>query len=234
MREAQVRELFLRVAALPPEEQQSALDGDPFFQRMPPVAQERFRQRLAEFNAEPPERRAEFLEQARRGRRERVGQGIFLRVAPLPVEEQRLALESDEAFMALPPRAQERIGAHLEHFNSLPAEERRQILQRVSRFSELPPEQRDRLERRARRFAEFSPEQREEARHAFMAWQQLSPERKRVFQERLRRLQGTPPEARSALADDEEFLRPLEEQERHLFRKLWRLRQALPAGRGVQ
>ena len=161
MRDALMRDLFLRVAALPPEEQPRALEEDPLFQRMPPTAQERIRQRLTEFNAQPPGRRAEFLEQARRGRAEHVGQGIFLRVAPLPLEAQQEALKSDDAFAALPPRAQERFRRHLEHFNSLPADARpalitdeqflapletheRQLFQRLWRLrGALPPGKQD-------------------------------------------------------------------------------------------
>lgn len=232
MREALMRDLFLRVAALPPEEQPRTLEEDPLFQRMPPTAQEHFRQRLADFNAQPPERRAEFLEQSRRGRTEHVGQEIFLRVAPLPIEAQQEALESDEAFAALPPHAQQRFRRHLEHFNSLPSDERARVLERMIRFRGLPPDRRQRLERRARRFAEISPEQREEARRAFDVWQQLPPERRQLLFERLRRLQAAAPDARLALANDEQFLSPLAPEERQLFHQLWHLREVLPQGRG--
>lgn len=233
MRDALLRELFLRIAVLPAEEQAQALEGDPLFQQLPPPAQERFRQRLAEFNAQPPERRAALLEQARRARAERPGQGIFLRVAPLPPDEQLRGLESDEAFAALPPHAQERLRQHLERFNNLPPDEQRRVLDRMKQFSELPPEMRDRLERRARRFAEMSPEEREEARRAFESWQQVPPERRLVLLEHLRQLQAAPSEQRPGLANDEQFLSPLEPQERQLFQRLWRLREVVPPARGT-
>jgi hypothetical protein len=89
------------------------------------------------------------------------------------------------------------------------------------------------MERRARRFAEMSPEARQEARHAFAAWQQLPPERKQLFMEKVRRLESATPEERRVLAADEQFLSPLDAQERQLFQQLWRLREVVPPRKGI-
>lgn len=226
-----LRSLFMRVARLPPEEQQHVLENDEFFRRLPSVAQERFRRRLTEFNALPPERRQHMLERWRHAAEaQRAGQALFLRLAPLPPEEQQRALESAEFFQKLPPPAQQRFRRHLEEFNSRPPEERQRMLEHFRRFSGLSPEQQEEVRRRARLFQQMSPEQRRQARRIFQAWQQLPPHRRRLLGERLRRLQLASPEERAALAQNPDFLAPLRENERHLLRGLWHLRQHLPQG----
>lgn len=222
------RALFLRVAPLPPQEQQQALDSDDFFQQWPPLAQQRFRQRLEEFNALPAERRQMMLGWGERRQREQAAQELFLRLAPLPPDEQQRLLESDAFFQAQPPEAQQGLRQHLEQFNARPAEERAQMLERLQHFAALPAEEQERIRRRARLFAEMSPEQRQQARQSFQAWQQLPVERRPLLLERLRRLQAASPEEQSSLLQDPEFLAPLEESERGLVRNLWRLRELLP------
>ena len=222
------RALFLRAAPLPPEEQQQALESDEFFQQWPPPAQQRFRQRLEEFNSLPAERRQMMLAWGERRHQEEVAQGLFLRLAPLPPEEQQRLLESDDFFQAQPPEAQQRFRQHLEQFNARPAEERTQMLERLQHFAALPAEEQERIRRRARLFSQMSPEQRQQAQQSFQAWQQLPPERRPLLLERLRRLQAASPEEQSSLLQDPEFLAPLEESERGLLRDLWRLRELLP------
>lgn len=223
-----LRSLFLRVAEVPPEQQTQVLENDEFFRRLPPLAQERFRRRLSEFNALPAEQRQVMLERVKQGGGERPAQALFLRVAPLPPEEQERALAGDESFAILPPPVQERFRRQLGRFNLQPPEEKNRILGRMQRFAELSPEQQELLRHRARRFAGMSPEQRGQARRAFEAWQQLPAERRRLLTERLRRLQEASPEQRRLLLEDQEFLAPLDEQERRLLVELWSLRQNLP------
>lgn len=252
-------ELFKRVAALPVEEQERALEADEFFQQLPQRAQESFRRRLAEFNALPPEERQRRLEHGppgggggmRRGapgepapfgappsdsaqssvQREqgRRAEELFLRVAPMTPEEQEGALEADEFFQQGPPEMQQRFRQRLQKFNSLPAEERQQRLEHLRRFAELPPEERRAIRERGRIFAEMSPEQRREAQRLFAAWQQLPPERRQVVADRLRLLQQASPEERRRLAQDPEFLSPLRDNERGLLRGLFQMRQHMPA-----
>ncbi|MEE9235523.1 MAG: DUF3106 domain-containing protein [Candidatus Acidoferrales bacterium] len=232
-RERAVRELFMRVAPLPPDEQRRALESSPLFQQLPPMARQRFEQRLAQFNALPPERRRERLERFQRAAwAEQAAQALFLRLGPLPPEQQERVLRNDEFFQRLPPPAQQRFRRHLEQFNTRPPEERQRILQRFQRFAELSPQEQQRLRRRARQFAQMSPEQRRQAQRIFQAWQQLPPERRRLIAERLRRLHQAPPEARARLTQEPQFLGPLRENERHLLRGLWQLRQHLPPPQG--
>jgi hypothetical protein len=200
-----MREMLMRLAEMPPEQQQQVLEDDPVFKRMPPHVRERIRQRLEELNQLPPEERRRRLQTSRRGRGFRRGQELFLRVAPLSPEEQEQALAEDELFQSLPLHAQQRLRHHLERFNSQPPEAREREL-----------------------FAGMSPEQRQQARHVFGTWRRLPPERRGVMTERLRRLQQATPEERQALVNDEEFLAPLSEEERTLFRQLWELRRDLP------
>lgn len=223
-----MRTLLLRVAKLPAEAQQQALESDEAFQRMPPRMQERVRQRLAEFNALPAEQRQTLLEQFERGGEARPLHALFLRVAPLSPEEQQRALQEDTFFQALPPQAQERFRRHLERFSQQPPEERQRQLGRFQRFADLPPEEQERLRYRAERFAEMNPEQRREARRVFHAWQQLPPERRDLMVERLRRLQSAAPEERRSLLEDEDFLAPLSAEEKQLLQQVWRLRQVVP------
>jgi hypothetical protein len=243
-------ELFRRVAALPPGEQESALEADEFFQQLPPRAQEMFRRRLAEFNALPSEERQRRLElgppgggggmprgapgepfrsEPREGARR--AEELFLRVAPMTPEEQEQALAADAFFQQAPPELQARFRHRLQRFNALPAEQRQQRLEHLRRFAELPPEERRAIRQRARIFAEMTPEQRQEARRLFAAWQQLPPERRQAVAERLRLLQQASPEERRRLANDPEFLAPLREGERGLLRGLFQMRQQLPAPR---
>ncbi|MGH9862860.1 MAG: DUF3106 domain-containing protein [Candidatus Acidiferrales bacterium] len=220
------RALFRRLAQLPPQQQQPALESDEHFRQMPPAAQERFRRRLAEFNALPAERRQAMLEQLERGGGPERGEALFLRLAPLPGEEQERALEGDEFFQSLPPQAQRRFRRRLEEFRSRPSEEQQRMLERLERFSELPPEEQDLLRQRAQRFAEMNPQQRQQARRLFAAWRGLPPERRQLLMERLRRLQESPPEDRPGMLEDPKFLEPFDAQEQRLLRGLWELRQA--------
>lgn len=227
-RDGRMRELLMRLAEMPPEQQQEALENDPDFQRIPPHVQESIRQRLQELNQLPPEERQRRLENLRRGRGGRRGQELFMRVAPLSPDEQERALAGDEFFQSLPPHAQQRFRGHLERFNSQPPEARERELGRLRRFSKLPGHRQDRLRRRAHRFAGMSPEQRQQARQVFGAWRRLPPERRELMTERLRRLQHASPEERQALIGDQEFLAPLDQEERTLLRQVWELRRDLP------
>lgn len=227
-RDARMRELLLRLAEMPPEQQRQTLENDPGFQQMPPHVQERIRQQLDRLNQLSPEERAKTLEHLRHGRRPRRGQELFLRVAPLSPEEQERALAEDEFFQSLPPHARQRFRGHLERFSSRTPEARERELRRLRHFSKLPGHRQDKLRRRAHRFAGMSPEQRQQARQVFGAWRQLPPERRTLMTERLRRLHHASPEERGALINDEEFLAPLAQQERILLRQVWELRRDLP------
>ena len=219
------RALFRRIAQLPPGQQQQVLESDEHFRQMSPAAQERFRRRLAEFNALPTERRQAMLEQLERGGEPERGEALFLRLAPLSAEEQEQALAGDEFFQSLPPQAQQRFRQRLEQFRNRPPEEQQRVLDRLQRFSELPPEEQDLLRQRAQRFAEMNPQQRQQARRLFAAWRELPPERRQLLMERLRRLQESPAEARRGILEDPKFLEPLDAQEQQLLRGLWELRQ---------
>jgi hypothetical protein len=140
--------LLLRVAELPPEQQQQALESDEAFQRMPPPMQEQLRQRLQELNQLPPEQRQEELERLRRGEGRGPLHELFLRVAPLTPEEQERALAEDEFFQSLPPDAQERFRRHLQRFDQKPPEARERSLRRFRRFADLTPEQQESVSRR--------------------------------------------------------------------------------------
>lgn len=223
-----LRELLVRVAPLPPNEQQQLLDRDEGFQRLPPMAQERFRRRLQQFNALPPEERQRMLERWNRGGQMQDAQALFLRLAPLPAAEQQAALEADELFRQMPPPMQERFRRHLEEFNTRPPEERQRLLERFQRFAELPREGQERIRRRAQLFAAMSPEERQQAQRVFQAWQQLPPERRSLLAERLRRLRQASPDEQATLLEDPDFIAPLDQSERDLLHQLWRLRQSLP------
>ena len=223
-----MQELFLRVAKLPPAEQRPALDADELFQRMPPFARERFLQRLEDFNALPGERRQQMLARGEGALRMQAAQQLFLRVAPLAPGEQEEALAGDAGFQQMPPPMQQRFRQHLEEFNRRAPEEREQMLGRMQRFAELAPEEQERMRQRARLFALMTPEQRQQAQRVFQTWQQLPPARQQLIIERLRNLQQTPLDMRATLLNDEEFLAPLDENERRLLRSLWELRGLLP------
>lgn len=226
-----LRALFLRVAPLSPEEQQRALETDELFQQLPPMARERFRRRLEEFNSLSPERRQQMLERWGSAAQRQDAQVLFLHLAPLPAEEQRSALDADAAFQKMPPQMQERFRFHLEEFNSRLPEERERMLERFRRFAELSPEEQREVRRRARLFGQMSPQQRDQAHRIFQAWQQLPADRRQVLMERLRHLQAATPEERRGLAEDPSFLAPLAENERQVLRGLWELRQQLPEAR---
>lgn len=226
--ERRLRSLFLRVARLPVEEQRPALETDAFFRQMPPMARERFLQRLAEFNALPAERRQMMLRRLEMAARLEQAEQLFLRVAPLAPAEQEQALAGDELFQQMPPLMQQRFRRHLEEFNRYPPEERAQRLERFERFAGLPLEEQERMRRRAEVFGAMSPEQREEAKRVFQAWQQVPPERRQLIIERLRRLQQTALDQRAPLLNNDEFLAPFDENERRLLRSLWELRGLLP------
>ena len=102
------------------------------------------------------------------------------------------------------------------------------MLGRMQRFAELAPEEQERMRQRARLFALMTPEQRQQAQRVFQTWQQLPPARRQLIIERLRNLQQTPLDMRATLLNDEEFLAPLDENERRLLRSLWELRGLLP------
>jgi hypothetical protein len=160
-----------------------------------------------------------------RGRRVRE---LFRRLAALPPDQQRQALESNQFFRRLPPRAQERFHRRLRALNELPLEQRRRALENIQRFAELAPERQQRMRRRAQIFQRMTPEQRQRAQRVFGAWRRLPPERRQLLRQRLRRLQQAEPARRGALIDDPAFLDPLRPGERRLLRGLWGLRQALP------
>ncbi len=222
----QVHELLQRVAPLPLEQQQQALENDEGFRQLPAQGQERIRRLLDEVNQLPPERRRAALEEMGRSRGPgRRVQETFLRIAPLSMEEQAAALEKDEFFQSWPPRAQERFRRELESFRGLSPEEQQRRLERLRHFAELPSEDQQRLRRRAHRFAGMPPEQRHQAQQVFQAWQRLEPERRKLLLERLRRLQQAPQPERDAMMEDPTFLT---EQEKQLFREVWRLRRHLP------
>ncbi len=161
-----------------------------------------------------------------RGRRVRE---LFRRLAAFPPDQQRQALESNEFFRRLPPRAQERFHRRLRAFNELPPEQRLRALENMQRFAELAPERQQRMRRRAQVFQRMTPEQRQRAQRVFGAWRRLPPERRQLLRQRLRRLQQAEPARRRALIDDPAFLDPLRPGEQRLLRGLWRLRQVLPA-----
>ncbi len=221
-------QLFLRLAPLAPEEQEQALAGDEFFQQLPPRAQDIFRRRLAVFNARPQEERQRGLEQWDIRPRMQRAEELFQRVAPLAPEEQQRILGEDELFQSLPPQAQERFRMRLEHFNGLPADEKERRLQKLREFGQLPPEEQQRLRERARMLENMSPEQRREAQRLFQAWQGLPPERRQLLEERVHQLQQASPEQRRRLANDPQFLSPLNQNERRLLRGVWQIRQAMP------
>jgi len=223
-----MQELFLRVAKLPPAEQRPALEADELFQRMPPFARERFLQRLDEFNGLPADHRQEMLGRWEGALRMQAAQQFFLRLAPLAPEEQERALAGDAVFQGMPPQMQQRFRQRLEDLNRRAPEERERMLGRMQRFAELSPEEQERVRQRARLFALMTPEQRQQAQRVFQDWQQLIPERRQLIIERLRNLQQTPFDMRAALLNDEEFLAPLDENERRLLRSLWELRGLLP------
>jgi hypothetical protein len=222
------QQLFLRVAKLPPAEQRPALEADELFQRLPPFARERFLQRLDEFNAMPEERRRQMLARGEGALRMQAAQQLFLRVAPLTAEEQEQALVGDAEFREMPPMMQQRFRQHLEEFNRRPPEERERMLGRMQRFAELSPQEQERMRQRARLFALMTPEQRQQALQTFQAWQQVPPARRQLIIERLRGLQQSPFDMRATLLNDEEFLAPLDDNERRLLRSLWELRGLLP------
>ncbi|OFV83546.1 MAG: hypothetical protein A3B65_07315, partial [Acidobacteria bacterium RIFCSPHIGHO2_02_FULL_67_57] len=205
-----------------------ALDADELFQRMPPFARERFLQRLDDFNALPGERRQQMLARGEGALRMQAAQQLFLRVAPLAPEAQEQALAGDAGFQQMPPPMQQRFRQHLEESNRRAPEEREGMLGRMQRFAELSPEEQERMRQRARLFALMTPEQRQQAQRVFQTWQQLPPARRQLIIERLRNLQQTPLDMRATLLNDEEFLAPLDENERRLLRSLWELRGLLP------
>ena len=102
------------------------------------------------------------------------------------------------------------------------------MLGRMQRFAELSPEEQERMRQRARLFALMTPDQRQQAQRVFQAWRELPPERRQLVIERLRNLHETPFDMRATLLNDEEFLAPLDENERRLLRSLWELRGLLP------
>ena len=163
------------------------------------------------------------------GERGRRVQELFRRLAALPPDQQRQALESNQFFRRLPPRAQERFHRRLRALNELPPEQRRRALENMQRFAELAPERQQRMRRRAQVFQRMTPEQRRRAQRVFRAWRGLPPERRQLLRQRLRRLQQAEPARRRALIDDPAFLDPLRPGERRLLRGLWRLRQVLPS-----
>ena len=225
-------QLFLRLAALPPEEQEQVLAGDEFFQQLPPRAQENFRRRLTEFNALPEAERQQRLQHWNIRPRMAHAEELFQRVAPLPPEEQERILEEDELFQGLPPQVQQHFRERLGHFNNLPAEEKERRLQKLREFGQLPPEQQQRLRQRARLLESMTPEQRREAQQLFQTWQELPAERRQVLEERMHQLQQASPELRHQLANDPQFLSPLNQNERRLLRGVWQMRQAMtPPGR---
>lgn len=171
----------------------------------------------------PADRRRQSGERGRRVRE------LFRRLAALPPDQQRQALESNQFFRRLPPRAQERFHRRLRALNELPPEQRRRALENMQRFAELAPERQQRMRRRAQVFQRMTPEQRRRAQRVFGAWRGLPPERRQLLRQRLRRLQQAEPARRRALLDDPAFLDPLRPGERRLLRGLWRLRQVLPA-----
>lgn len=171
-----------------------------------------------------PQGRRQYGERGRRVRE------LFRRLAALPPDRQQQALESNEFFRRLPPRAQERFHRRLRALNELPPEQRRRALENMQRFAELAPERQQRMRRRAQVFQRMTPEQRRKAQRVFRAWRGLPPERRQLLRQRLRRLHQAEPARHRALIDDPAFLDPLRPGERRLLRGLWRLRQVLPTG----
>lgn len=124
--------LFLRVAALPPEEQQQALAGDEFFRVLPPEIQERFRCRLERFDSEPAEHRQQMLDRLRR-------------FSELPQDEQAKLRKRARQFAEMSPEQRQQAQQLFGQWRQLAPERRRLLAERLERLRQVSPEDRQAL-----------------------------------------------------------------------------------------
>ncbi|MGH9778420.1 MAG: DUF3106 domain-containing protein, partial [Candidatus Acidiferrales bacterium] len=160
-------------------------------------------------------------------------------VASLPPEEQEQALEADEFYQQLPPRAQENFRRRLAEFNTLPPEERQRRLEhgppsggrrmRDAAPGEPPPfdaRQREpgkRAEELFLRVAPMAPEEQEQALAADEFFQQAPPEMQQRFRHRLQKFNALPAEERQQRLQHLRRFAELPPEERRAIRERGRI-----------
>lgn len=133
-----------RYKDLPPEEQERALQNDPAFRRLPPMQQQRLRQRLQHFSDLPPEEqlrvlnRMETWEHLTREQKQQARQ-IFIQMRELPPARRFLVRQAVRELRAMPPDQREREIDSNQYRNRFTDQER-EMIRGISRLPLAPPE----------------------------------------------------------------------------------------------
>ncbi len=120
------REMFLRVAQLPPEEQQKILESDEKFQTQSQRSQQRFQEQLKRFNQLSPEERYRHLQRRQQ----------FESMSPRQREAMR---HRQRVFADLTPEQREKARKVFRAWRKLPEERRRLIQVRLRRLHNAAP-----------------------------------------------------------------------------------------------
>jgi hypothetical protein len=104
-----------RYADLPPDEQESALQSDPAFRRLPLERQQRLRQRLQHFSTLSPEQQLSVLNRME----------TWEHLTPAQKQEARQVFGQ---FRQLPPDRQRSVKADIEDLRTMPVDQREQVI----------------------------------------------------------------------------------------------------------
>ena len=133
-----------RYKDLPPEEQERALQSDPFFQRLPAARQQILRQRLERFSSLPPQQQLRMLNRMDTWEHltpEQKGEArhIFQQMRELPQDRRRQVMTAVRDLRTMPPDQREQV-INSPRFKSNFSEEELGMIRGASRLPLAPAE----------------------------------------------------------------------------------------------
>ena len=133
-----------RYADLPPDEQESALQSDPAFRRLPAERQQRLRERLQHFSTLSPQQqlrvlnRMETWEHLTPAQKQEARQ-LFGQFRELPPDRQRMVKTAIEDLRAMPPDQREQV-INSDRFKGMYSDQERDLMRDAARLPLSPPE----------------------------------------------------------------------------------------------
>lgn len=129
---------------LPPEEQERALQNDPFFQRLPPARQQLLRQRLQHFSGLPPQQQLRMLNRMDTWEhltpdQKQDARQIFQQMRQLTPDRRRQVMTAVRDLRTMPPDQREQV-IDSPRFRSNFSDQEREMIRGVSRLPLAPSE----------------------------------------------------------------------------------------------